>query len=130
MRWRTALSNFIKNGSTAITKEIASRYVDDVISLILSKTYGANLDVSVWAGESSPIFEFFHARKRLKEKGRQISELLKTLDRDPAATADQRRPVLLSYLLQGRDPLIALLPHTCTGSPRLPKENEPKASRR
>ncbi len=104
-----SFSNFIKNGSTAITKEIASRYVDDVISLILSKTYGANLDATAWAGKSSPIFEFFHAPKRLKEKGRQISELLKTLDRDPAATADQRLPVLLSYLLQGRDPLIGAL---------------------
>lgn len=101
--------NFIDNGSTAITKEVASGYVDGVIGLILSKRYGATLDAAAWSGESSSIFEFFHAPKRLKEKGRQVSDLLKTLDGNPAVTVDQQFPVLLSYLLQGRDPLIGAL---------------------
>lgn len=104
-----SLSNFIQNGSTQISKELASHYVDDVIGLILSKRYGAEIDYGAWSGEAAPIFEFFHAPKKLKEKGRQISGLLKALAGNSSATNDNQAPILLSYLLQGRDPLIGAL---------------------
>lgn len=102
-----AFSNFIARGSRRVTQDLATPYVDSVLGSILSTHYNLSIDASAWSGDSSSIFEFFHAPKRLQAKGFQISEILKTAAAGPSVSADdERTPVLLSYLLQGRDPLL------------------------
>jgi cytochrome P450 len=102
-----AFANFIRRGSRRVTQDLTTPYVDSVLGSILSTHYGLNIDASAWCGDSSSIFEFFHAPKQLQAKSLQISKILKAVAGGPLATADSERiPVLLSYLLQGRDPLL------------------------
>lgn len=102
-----AFSNFIARGSRRVTQDLATPYVDSALGSILSAHYNLNIDASAWSGDSSSIFEFFHAPKRLQAKGLQTSEILKAAAASPSVAAgDERTSVLLSYVLQGRDPLL------------------------
>ncbi len=101
-----AFRHFIATGSSAICQNLASRYVDAVISRILATQYRADIAPDAWAGSASCIFEFFHAPKRLVEKGRQMSALLQQLPVHSDAFPADSIPVLLTFVLQGRDPLI------------------------
>ncbi len=100
---------FIATGSSSVSQNLASRYVDDVIARILSAQYSAHIAADAWSGSASCIFEFFHAPKRLLDKGRQMAAMLQQLPKHSDVIPSDSMPILLTFLLQGRDPLIGAL---------------------
>ena len=76
--------------------------MDAVIEEILAQWERVPLDRKAWSGSSSCIFEYVHSPGRLRKKAEQVARLSSRL---PAA----EKEILLTYVLQGRDPLIGAL---------------------
>lgn len=85
---------------------LAGDYVDGAIALIIRHHLGEDLRRDTWSGSASSIMEFFHSRSQLKEKEIQVKNLVREIAR---AGKEDITPLLLSYVLQGRDPLIGTL---------------------
>jgi hypothetical protein len=77
--------------------------VDSIIEETLRQWGDLTVDRNAWAGSSSCIFEYIHSPGRLRKKTEQVSRLFSCL---PQAS---EKEVLLTYILQGRDPLIGAL---------------------
>lgn len=95
--------------SPADASALTEPYVDDALRTIL-QTHGsqaaAHFDSA--RGNGYAVFEYVHPPARLAEKSRQAADFLACLAEDggePAADRQAHGVFLLSYVLQGRDPL-------------------------
>lgn len=84
-------------------------FIDSVLTRVLSAYGVENPSKSHWQSGSSSIFDYFHSRTRLKRKESEISGFVSSISRESGAVCDSDLPIILSYLLQGRDPLIGSL---------------------
>jgi cytochrome P450 len=109
----------IRNSEIPIVQHVASPYVDAAISLILEKQTGTRISSETWSGSSACIFEYFHSRSQLKDKEREIRQFQSALLHS-GSTGDLA--IALSYVLQGRDPLIGALTSVCYKLAALPDE--------
>lgn len=81
-----------------------SDYVDGVVACLLSGLRNDPPQPPDWAGSSACVFEFFPSAARLRKKEEQVRGVLSRTGAAPAAE-DPETGVMLSLLLQGRDPL-------------------------
>jgi|GEM_PF-1668592 len=108
--FRKTFESFIDKKNPSITADLVEPYVDTVVEAILhdeSKLESITRDS--WSGYSSCIFEYVHSITKLKQKNAQVSRIADRLAPELAGTGqDEIDPehILLSYILQGRDPLI------------------------
>jgi hypothetical protein len=99
---KTSFENFCQKNTPHKIETLTSGYVDAVIEEILAQRGPVPLDRKAWSGGSSCIFEYVHSPGRLRKKTEQVARLSSHL---PAS----EKQILLTYILQGRDPLIGAL---------------------
>lgn len=116
---KRAFSEFIDQDKSSILTGLVEPYVDAAVETILD-SYNSSLQVSrnSWRGNSSCIFEYFHPIRKLKQRDLQASALADQLESefDSKDEGAEAIPILLTYVLQGRDPLIGALcgyMHSC-----------------
>jgi len=110
---RQAFESFIDGKKSGITADLVEPFVDAVVEAILNdKSFFAQITRDSWTGNSSCIFEYVHSATKLKKRNwqavrlaRQLGSKLDSLDDDQIRAG----PILLSYILQGRDPLMGAL---------------------
>ena len=93
---------------------VTSGYVDAVIEEILAEGGETSLRREAWSGTSSCIFEYVHSPGRLRKKAEQVSRVSSKF---PAAA---QKEILLTYILQGRDPMIGALNRALHNFAQLP----------
>jgi hypothetical protein len=107
---RRAFESFIHKKNSSITADLIEPYVDTVIEAILhDKIEFAQITRDSWSGYSSCIFEYVHSPAKLKKKDAQVSRIAGRFGPEFAGGGEEEinsEPILLSYILQGRDPLI------------------------
>jgi hypothetical protein len=111
---KTCFETFCQSKAPDKIESVTSGYVDAVIEKILAQWEDVPLDHKAWSGSSSCIFEYVHAPGRLRKKAEQVSRVS---SRFPAAA---QKEILLTYILQGRDPLIGALNRALHNFAQLP----------
>ena len=105
-----AFESFIERKNSSITADLIEPYVDTVIEAILrDRNIFAQITRDSWSGYSSCIFEYVHSPTKLKKKDAQVSCIADQLGLELASGVEDEtdaKLVQLSYILQGRDPLI------------------------
>jgi cytochrome P450 len=110
---RRAFESFIDGKKSRITADLIEPFVDAVIEAILDdKSYFAKITRDSWIGNSSCIFEYVHSVTKLKKRNGQAVRLARQLGSKLDSHDEgeiKAGPILLSYVLQGRDPLVGAL---------------------
>lgn len=89
---------------TSLVGEVAAPYVDAALRRVLESEGVPAGAYDVAAGDAGPILEYLHHPRKLAHKSAQAAAFLEALpDR---LRADDWPPILLSYVLQGRDPMV------------------------
>lgn len=100
-----SFEEFILDPSLGITKGLVEKYVDSAIEKALNLTPGREIPAPATCGpHSSEIFEYIHSPRKLRIKAKQVGDFLNGL---PPSTNEA--PILLSYILQGRGPMIGAM---------------------
>lgn len=110
---RKAFAAFLERKSPKILTDLAEPYVDSVLESIFSKkSNAAAFSRESWRGNASCIFEYLHSATQLKMKAQQALDLASEFHSKIGNTVDegaQSDALLLTYLFQGRDPLIGAI---------------------
>ena len=83
-------------------------YVDSIAQHLISHFADTVADASLWSSSSACIFEIFSSNVSLRKKEGQVRKLLEVANAT-AASECLETSVMLSFLLQGRDPIFGAL---------------------
>ncbi|MGR6469296.1 hypothetical protein [Rhizobium sp. PAMB 3182] len=86
--------------------DLVAPYVDRALAIIVERCLGQSLDPELWSGSAGCIMEFFHSRSKLLKKEEQVRDLI---DKLGGSGRHDMLDLALSYVLQGRDPLLGTL---------------------
>ena len=100
-----SLKDLVNRGGEASITDVVSVYVDSVVCYLLGRLNSNISDTALWVGSSACIFEFFPSSARLQKKEDQVRKVLAAGGASPASESLDTA-IMLSFLLQGRDPLI------------------------
>jgi cytochrome P450 len=110
---RKAFDDFIVGNKSGIVADLVEPYVDAVVEAIFKgKSNSGAIGRESWAGNSSCIFEYVHSATKLRKKSDQTDRLCRQFGlRIDGEGSDESRStaILLTYVLQGRDPLIGAM---------------------
>jgi len=104
-----SIEHLTSSRSSASTLRAVSDYVDDVLALLLS-TYDVT-DMPRDRGDfgASDIFEYFHSRTKLSLVEEKVCKFVTSVSERNSAFNQGDLSIVLSYLLQGREPLVGAL---------------------
>lgn len=109
---KATFDDFIEGKKPHISTNLVEPYVDAVVERILNgKEHFPVIMRDSWGGGSSCIFEYLHSATKIKKKNTQVFRLSLALRSkiDPCNENKVKVVVLLTHVLQGRDPLIGAL---------------------
>jgi cytochrome P450 len=106
-----SLDSFAKNDLKCLTSALIEPYVDSVLQSIVGSYDKAAADLyGDVRGQGHVIFEYFHSPNSLEKKSRQAEQFVGSMAAaagdDLQSASNERELFLLSYILQGRDPLV------------------------
>ena len=100
---RRCFENFCQSETPRKLEQLTTDYVDSIVEKIVADWGSPSLNRDAWAGSASCIFEYVHSPARLRKKAGQVMRIVSQLP------ASSEKEILLTYILQGRDPLIGAL---------------------
>ncbi len=98
-------TDFIDGEKSHILTDLVEPYVDSVVEAIFSNNNSLQINRDRWRGNSSCIFEYVHPIRKLKDKDAQAFALARHLESGLESKEVGAIPILLTYVLQGRDGL-------------------------
>ena len=105
-----AFEGFVQKTGASITADLVEPYIDTVVEAILHASYQlVEITRDSWTGYSACVFEYVQAPAKVKKKNAQTNHITSRLAAEAAGEGDDAAhsaAILLSYILQGRDPLI------------------------